>query len=143
MFYIISSTMKALNDLLVRLGIKRGAGSRYFELEERLQTKLLDLAAEEKRPAGELETELIEAGLAQRQSKNEWVKCWQSLSAREQQVAALTCLGYTNLQIAVRLMIAEETVKTHMRNLLVKFNLHGKANLRQALSEWDFSEWEK
>jgi DNA-binding CsgD family transcriptional regulator len=43
--------------------------------------------------------------------------------------------------MAARLHISVETVKTHISNVLIKFNLHGKAELRQALSSWDFSEW--
>jgi hypothetical protein len=28
-----------------------------------------------------------------------------------------------------------------MRNVLYKFKLHGKSELRQALSDWDFNAW--
>jgi DNA-binding CsgD family transcriptional regulator len=68
-------------------------------------------------------------------------KRWRSLSPLEQEVTALARLGYTNRQIGGRLGISEETVKTHVCNALVKFNLHGKAELRMALEEWDFSGW--
>jgi len=47
-----------------------------------------------------------------------------------QEVTALTDRGYTNRQMAARLGVPEETVKTHVRNALVKFNLHGKGELR-------------
>ena len=43
--------------------------------------------------------------------------------------------GVINRQIAARLGVSEETVKTHVRNALVKFNLHGKGELRMALGE--------
>jgi DNA-binding CsgD family transcriptional regulator len=66
---------------------------------------------------------------------------WGFLSAREQQVAALTCLNFTNRQIAARLRITPETAKTHVRNVLRKFDLHSKAELRRALADWDFSAW--
>jgi DNA-binding CsgD family transcriptional regulator len=56
-------------------------------------------------------------------------------------VTALTCLHYTNRQMAGRIHISSETVKTHIVNILVKFHLHSKAELRQALSDWDFSNW--
>jgi len=28
-----------------------------------------------------------------------------------------------------------------MRSLLLRFDLHSKAELRQVLADWDFSEW--
>ena len=42
--------MELWDRLAARLGLKRGAGTRYFELEEALQTKLMDLAEQERRP---------------------------------------------------------------------------------------------
>jgi DNA-binding CsgD family transcriptional regulator len=56
-------------------------------------------------------------------------------------VAALTCLGYTNRQMAARLSLSPETIKTHVRNVLFKFGLNRKTDLRQALANWDFSAW--
>jgi len=135
--------MKLWNDFLIRIGLKRPPGPRYFELDETLSLKLVALADLEQRPAREVQADMIETGLAHRDDQNELVRRWQSLSVREQQITALTCLGYTNGQIAVRLSISIETVKTHMRNLLVKFDLHGKAQVKKALEKWDFSEWEK
>ena len=111
-------------------------------MEEGLHSALMDLAAREGRPVEELQAELLTIGLAQRNMRGELWERWQSLSPREQQVAALACRGYTNRQIGGRLGISEETVKTHVSNALVKFNLHGKAELRMALEEWDFSGWE-
>ncbi|MGW8250801.1 MAG: LuxR C-terminal-related transcriptional regulator, partial [Anaerolineales bacterium] len=39
------------------------------------------------------------------------------------------------------LMISPETVKTHIRNVLSKFKLHSKHELRENLIDWDFSAW--
>lgn len=140
--------MKLWESFLSRLGYRGAKGRRYFELDESLHTALVALAEREQRPAQELhivhagEAELLATALAQRQTHRELYIRWQSLSPREQEVSALTCRGYTNRQMAARLGVAEETVKTHVRNALVKFNLHGKGELRVALGEWDFSEWE-
>jgi len=35
-----------------------------------------------------------------------------------------------------------ETVRTHTRNVQIKFNVNSKANLRLLLSAWDFSNFE-
>jgi DNA-binding CsgD family transcriptional regulator len=67
---------------------------------------------------------------------------WKRLSEREQTVTALICMQYTNQQIAERLSISPHTVKSHVRNISHKFGLTTKADLRQALANWDFSAWD-
>lgn len=66
---------------------------------------------------------------------------WESLTPREQQVAAWTCLGYTNDEIAGGLVISINTVRSHMRSILEKYEVSSKAELRLALSGWDFTGW--
>jgi DNA-binding CsgD family transcriptional regulator len=85
--------------------------------------------------------DLLAAGLTQYRSIDELWPKWESLSPREQDVAALTCLGYTNRQIAARLSLSPETIKTHVRNVLFKFDVNSKAELRHILANWDFSGW--
>ena len=80
--------------------------------------------------------------LAQQSEQGELWQRWQSLSPREQDVAALACLGYTNRQIGAFLSISPETVKTHLRNALVKFNLRTRSELHMLLKDWDFSAWD-
>jgi DNA-binding CsgD family transcriptional regulator len=63
------------------------------------------------------------------------------LSPREQDMIALTCLVYTNRQIARKLNLAPDTVKGYVRQVMVKFDLHGKGELRMRLGSWDFSKW--
>jgi len=57
-----------------------------------------------------------------------------SLTPRERQVITLAARGQTNRQIAETLVIAPETVKSHLRNALAKLGLHTKAELRLLLS---------
>ncbi|KPL75256.1 hypothetical protein AC812_09915 [Bellilinea caldifistulae] len=116
---------------------------RTFALDARLEQSLRQLADQEKRPPEEILQTLIEAGLQYRRQSEEAWQCWKLLTPREQEVAALVCLGYTNRQIAARLGVTPDTVKTHMRNLLVKFNLHQRRELRERLAGWDFSAWER
>ena len=134
--------MKFMERVLFLVAGRNGVGNRLFELDENVHLALVNMAAQEQRPPGELQADLLMSALAQRETAHALWRRWQSLSPREQQSGALACLGYTNRQIAARLGVAEETVKTHIRNALVKFNLHGKAELRMALREWDFSNWE-
>jgi DNA-binding CsgD family transcriptional regulator len=116
---------------------------RYYELDEPLQAALQERADREKRPLEQFQAELLAAGLADLQTSDALKHFWDRLSHREQQVTALTCLGYTNRQMAARLNISPETVKSHMRQALVKFHAHSKHELRILLAEWDFSGWGK
>ena len=76
------------------------------------------------------------------QSTNVNVQNWESLSERQQEVAALACLGYTNAEIAGKLDISLETVKTHMKVILRKFKVRGRHQLRYILRKWDFSDFD-
>jgi DNA-binding NarL/FixJ family response regulator len=126
--------------LLSDLGLQRASLRRYPYDEEILQA-VRTLAVREQLTEAEVTARLLSQALAQKDENEEMQRCWRSLSGREQQAAALTCLNYTNRQIAARLGIAPSTVATHVRNTLYKFGLHSKAELRQALSDWDFSAW--
>jgi DNA-binding NarL/FixJ family response regulator len=67
---------------------------------------------------------------------------WLALSAREQDVVALTCLGYKNQQIAFRLGLSVTTVKSYIQNVCYKLDLHSKTEIRLFFVQWDFSAWE-
>ena len=129
--------------LLFRFGLRSDPGPHTYELDADLHTALEDLAQREKRPANELVSELVANALDQRFSQENLLQHWQTLSPREQDVAALACLWYTNRQIAIRLSLSPETVKTHLHNAMLKFNLHSRSELRIRLAAWDFSAWER
>ncbi len=74
---------------------------------------------------------------------NELYQWWIMLSPREQDVTALTCLKYTNSQIAAHLGLSIYTVNTYIEKVLTRFGLQSKADLRVVFANWDFSAWEK
>ncbi len=76
-------------------------------------------------------------------SEDERHQLWIRLSPREQDVTAFTCLKYTNRQMAARLGISADTVRTYLLNVLHKLGLENKADLRVFFAGWDFSEWER
>jgi len=115
---------------------------RTFELDERVRLSLQDLAEREQRSQEEVAADLLSIALAQRQNAEMYLQRWRNLSRREQQICALVCLDYSNVEIGEKLFISPETVKTHIQNVLRKFGLRRKYELRQILSEWDFSGWE-
>lgn len=102
---------------------------------------LAQIAAQAQVSRQQAAQDLLKNALVDRQLAEAHLARWRELTPRQQQVAALTCLNFTNRQIAARLGISPQTVKAHLRNLLHRFALHGKAELRQALEDWDFSEW--
>jgi DNA-binding CsgD family transcriptional regulator len=123
--------------------LNRAKGRRTFAFDESLAAEVVEQAKLEKMPAEELAVDIMTTGLRRRRTGSVLKDRWESLSPREQEVTALTCLGYTNRQIGSRLGIVEETVKTHIKNVLIKFSLHGKNELQRILGEWDFSKWDK
>jgi DNA-binding CsgD family transcriptional regulator len=113
-----------------------------FALQEQQAAYVRDLAAYEKCAPDLVLYDLIQDGMRQRLMAQETWQNWDSLSPREKEVAGLVCLEYTNRAIANRLVISMDTVRTHVRNILFKFNLHSKGELRVVLADWDFSAWE-
>jgi len=132
--------MSLLDRLLGKLGLRR-IERRRFTLDGVLVRYVQALAEHEQRPPGEIASDLLATGAAQRDLAEETYQRWMTLSQREQQVAALVCLNYTNRQIGARLSITTETAKSHVKKILYKFDLHSKEELRMLLSDWDFSAW--
>ena len=123
------------------MGIKRTRARLTLFFDLAIITELMEQARIQKITVKELATDLVITALIQLKTGSKLKDSWESLTMREQEATALTCRGETNRQIAARLGVSPETVKTHVRNALVKFNLHGKSELRMALGKWDFSEW--
>ena len=133
--------MTLFRYLLERLGLVRKSTPRTYALDSDLDQVLETLAGQQQRSPDEMASNLLSEVLVRRQVDADLWRRWQSLSPREQQVAALTCLDYTNPQIAARLGLAVETVRSHLRSVQTKFNVNSKIALRMLLSDWDFSAW--
>ncbi|MDZ7845039.1 MAG: helix-turn-helix transcriptional regulator [Anaerolineales bacterium] len=116
--------------------------SRFLKLDERMRRALARLAAEEEQSRDELGQKMLRFALNHRRAASRQLETWKTLTPREKEVTALTCLGCTNKEIARQLVIAPATVKTHLRNAKHKFGLRSKLELRNALADWDFSDWE-
>jgi ATP/maltotriose-dependent transcriptional regulator MalT len=124
------------------LEMKKGDGeSRIFLQDEEIVSIVRKVAEQQGRSEEEIITDFTKAGWDQLQQETDMLERWNSLSQREQQVVALICLGYRNYQIAETLVIAPETVKTHLQNIFAKFNLRSSKELRLVLKEWNFAEW--
>ena len=84
----------------------------------------------------------LPVSLPYNKNTDELYQRWLNLSAREQDVVALTCLGYKNQQIAFRLGLSVTTVKSYIQNVCYKLNMHSKTEIRLAFVYWDFSAWQ-
>lgn len=113
-----------------------------FLMDEELVESLREMAYSQRRPKEELAADLLSEALMRRQDEENKLDHWRSLSPREQEIVALVCLDYTNRQIADRLVLSPETVKTHVANVLRKYNLRRRSDLRQYLDNWDFGAWD-
>ena len=136
------SVLQQLVEYLLRLRKKtRETETRVFLKDEELITAIKDVARQQRRAEEDIIADFTKAGLNQFLSQNEMEARWTSLTHREQQVVALICLGYRNHEIAQTLVIAPETVKTHLQRIFDKFNLRSRKELRLALKDWEFREW--
>jgi len=117
------------------------SSQRSFALEGELLVSLEQLARYRGSTPRKVAAELLARELQQVEVERETWEKWQSLTEREQQVAALICLQYRTQQIAARLQIAPETVRSHVHNILHKMDLPNRIALRQLLAGWDFSSW--
>jgi DNA-binding CsgD family transcriptional regulator len=133
--------MELWQRLLAILRMQPVPGRRFFELDEPLQSALAERADQEQLPVEQIQADLLAAGLANLQTSDGLKRAWGRLSPREQEVTALTCLSYTNRQMAARMCLSPATVKGYVRQVMIKFNLHGKDELRLLLAGWDFNDW--
>ncbi len=135
--------MSLLRRLLQTLLQKKDPAEerRIFLQDEELIAVIKDVARQQKRPEEEIVADFTKVGLNQFLTQSELESRWSALSHRERQVVALLCLGYRNYEIAKILVIAPDTVKTHLQSIFNKFDLRSGKELRLALKNWDFDEW--
>lgn len=115
--------------------------STLVQLRPELLNEIKVIAQNEQRQVGVVVNELVAFALAQHYSAEDSLNVWHSLTPREREVTAYIWLGLTNPQIADTLSISTNTVKTHIKNLLAKFQVHSKLELRHQLVSIDFTEW--
>jgi DNA-binding NarL/FixJ family response regulator len=124
------------------LGLDTSSETRTFHLKQDVLRDLETLALREHSPPEELANRLLSEVIWERQA-GEVLERWYRLTPREQEVAALICLGCTTQQIADRLTVSHGTIKGYAHHILEKFDVHSRVELRELLAHWDFSEWEK
>lgn len=133
--------MSFLERLRHSLGFASPPPPASIEISPALLPHLERFAAQEGQPLDAVIDDLLHHALAERLVALAHLQRWEALTPREQQTAALACLGYTNQEIAAHMVISPNTVRTHMRHILHKFEANSKTELREMLAGWDFSAW--
>jgi len=110
--------------------------------QQDLTDLICEIAEQEQRSPEDVASEIFSHTREEYEHFDKKLAKWHTLSPREQEVAALACLGYTNEDIAQKLFISPNTVKVHIRNSLFKFSAHSKEHLRQILKGMDFSAFD-
>ena len=114
-----------------------------FQLDVNTMRELRYIAEREQRTLTEIANQILDDALRSHEAQEQNWLHWQSLTPREQEIAALVCLNYTTRQVASMLHISPETVKSHVERILLKFNAADRAALRMILSGWDFIAWDR
>jgi DNA-binding CsgD family transcriptional regulator len=129
-----------LDRLLYRFGYVR-IRQPILYLEEEMVWMLASLSGSTQQDIEQIAYELLHTAVTNCLADAAYLQLWQELTRREKQTAALVCLGFTNQEIAARMIISVNTVKTHIRSIFSKFGINSKNELQAILSGWDFTEW--
>ena len=129
-----------LDRLLYRFGYVR-IRQPVLYLEEEMVWMLASLSGSTQQDIEQIAYELLHTAVTNCLADAAYLQLWQELTRREKQTAALVCLGFTNQEIAARMIISVNTVKTHIRSIFSKFGINSKNELQAILSGWDFTEW--
>jgi DNA-binding NarL/FixJ family response regulator len=97
--------------------------------EDDLLAPLRRLAQDQGRSLDEVTYDLLAHSLAQQPHTPPSERLWMALTPREQDVAALIYAGYNNTHVASLLDLSVETVRSHVRHILYKGDLHSKIEL--------------
>ncbi len=112
------------------------------EVSAELSTRLRRAARARARSPEMLVNDLLERGLEQETLRVHAEHALASLTPREQDVTWLAARGQTNRQIADALVISSETVKSHVHNVLIKFGLRSKSDLRLLMLDLGIRWWQ-
>ncbi len=117
-------------------------GRLRLELAPALAARLRRAAHARGQPPQELAATLVARGLDQAAFHAQASAALETLTPRQQDVARLIARGFTNREIARQLVISIETVKTHVRNILEKFEAGSKSELRVLLLDLGVRWWQ-
>jgi RNA polymerase sigma factor (sigma-70 family) len=107
------------------------------EAGDDLAQRLWHLARTSGESPATLAADLLRRALEQEARRKRAEASLAALTPRQREVTRLAASGQTNRQIARQLWLSPETVKTHLRRALERFDVHSKAELRLRLADLD------
>ena len=121
---------------------KRASQLHMIPVDADVWDMLKELAPDQKVNPEELGNQFLRKTVTEHYHANsKYVQKWEQLSERQKDVAALACLNYSNAEIALKLNVSITTVKGHFSEVLRKFEVRGRHQLRYILRMWDFSSF--
>ena len=120
---------------------EQNTSNKKNSLHREVLAEVQKIALVQGRAEDEVVLSLLKQAIKANRRSGRTYRCWESLSQREKEVTALVCSGLTGRQIAAQLVLSPETIKTHVRHILHKFDLNSRQDLRNLLVEWDFNHW--
>jgi len=102
-------------------------------------TRKVDPAARENRTANSEKEQVLAGGRrsTDRNYKGLYIY-WDSLSAREQDVAILVCKGHSDAEVAERLSLSITTVRSYLRRVFFKTHVHNRKQLILRFAKFEF-----
>jgi DNA-binding CsgD family transcriptional regulator len=139
---VCNYTMSMQRKFRELLGIRQTQmPTALVQLRPELLEAVAEIAVQDGRSIGEITNDLVRYALYDHRLAESSLRTWHQLTPREREITALIWLGLTNPEIAQRLSISLNTVKTHVKNILSKFNVHSKKSLSDRLVGLDLSDW--
>ena len=129
-------TMKPF-EMIWREISKRLHRKRTFALDSATYKSLQLIADREQSTPEQVAARLFEFAIREQDLQTGALRYWEDLTPRQKQVVAHICQRDTDRQIAAALHITPNTVKSHVKTILEKYQLATRADLRQLMSPWD------
>ena len=130
-----------VHNFLKRFGFIHRA--TWVDIDPNLVLLILNVASREGITPNEAVNQLLSFALGEQHYTDENLALWDTLTNREKETAALICLGYKNQEIAQLMSISINTVRTHVKRVLRKFDVGSKAEFQLRLATWDFTGWDE
>ena len=110
---------------------------RAFALDAETYKSLQLIAEREQTTPEQVAARLFEFAIHEQDLQTGALRYWEDLTPRQKQVVAHICRRDTDRQIAAALHIAPNTVKSHVKTILEKYQVNSRAELRLLMAPWD------
>ena len=110
---------------------------RAFALDADTYKSLQLIAEREQTTPERVAARLFEFAIHEQDLQTGALRYWEDLTPRQKQVVAHICQRDTDRQIAAALHIAPNTVKSHVKTILEKYQVNNRAELRLLMAPWD------